>query len=361
MSIIVITGSAGLIGSESVEYYADRGYRVVGIDNNMRETFFGEEGSTIWNRNRLSEKYKENYQHHDMDIRNVEEVNKLFGKYNSDISLIIHTAAQPSHDWAAKDPLLDFSVNANGTLNLLEAMRKYCPEAVFLFTSTNKVYGDRPNQLPLIETATRWEIDPDHAYQDGIPEEFSVDQNMHSLFGASKLSADILVQEYGRYFGFKTACFRGGVLSGSRQSGVKLHGFINYLMRCVMTDTHYTIIGYKGKQVRDVVHSSDVIAAFDCFYKNPRTGGEVYNLGGGRESNISMLEAIETAQEITGNKLRYTYSDNARAGDHIWYISNLAKFKAHFPEWNQKYDVKRIMEDIYESNKDRWRIMEGKL
>ncbi|WP_226581097.1 NAD-dependent epimerase/dehydratase family protein [Halobacillus litoralis] len=354
MSIVIITGAAGLIGSEAVEYYAEKNYKVIGIDNNMRELFFGEEGSTIWNRDRLSKKFKRYYEHHDIDIRNNEAVNKLFEKYKSDISLIIHTAAQPSHDWAAKDPIMDFTVNANGTLHLLEAMRKYSPEAVFLFTSTNKVYGDTPNQLPLVERETRWEIDPEHDYQNGIPESLSVDQNMHSLFGASKLSADILVQEYGRYFNLKTACFRGGVLSGARQSGVKLHGFINYLMRCVMTNTPYTIIGYKGKQVRDVIHSTDVISAFDAFFEKPRTGGEVYNLGGGRESNISMVEAINASQEISGNKLSTSYDENARAGDHIWYISDLDKFKNHFPDWKQKYNVRKIMEEIYETNKNRW-------
>ena len=354
MSVVIITGSAGLIGSEAVEFYASQGYEVVGIDNNMRQTFFGEEGSTIWNRNRLKNKYANKYVHYDIDIRDTEKINKLFSKYKDNISLIIHTAAQPSHDWAAKDPITDFTVNANGTLNLLEAMRKHCPEAVFIFTSTNKVYGDNPNKLPLIEKETRWEIDPSHEYQEGIPETLSVDQNMHSLFGASKLAADILVQEYGRYFNFKTVCFRGGVLSGSQQSGVKLHGFINYLMKCVMTNTPYTIYGYKGKQVRDVIHASDVIRAFDAFFKNPRRGGEVYNLGGGRESNISMIEAINYAQELTGKKLNYEYSDVNRAGDHIWYISDMTKFKTHYPNWSQKYNIYKLMEEIYELNKERW-------
>lgn len=354
MSVVIITGSAGLIGSEAVEFYAGQGYKVVGIDNNMRQVFFGEEGSTVWNRQRLENSFGSKYEHHEIDIRDVESINKLFERYREDISLIIHTAAQPSHDWAAKDPYTDFSVNANGTLNLLEAMRKYCPEAVFIFTSTNKVYGDRPNTLPLIELETRWEIDPSHPYQNGVPEEMSVDQCMHSLFGASKLSADVLVQEYGRYFNFKTVCFRGGVLSGARQSGVQLHGFINYLMKCVMTNSPYTIFGYKGKQVRDVIHSNDVISAFHAFFMNPRRGGEVYNLGGGRHSNISMIEAIELAQEITGKKLDYTYSDQHRAGDHIWYISDLSKFKTHYPEWKQAYDVRMIMEQIYVENKHRW-------
>ncbi|WNR43765.1 NAD-dependent epimerase/dehydratase family protein [Paenibacillus roseipurpureus] len=357
MSIVIITGSAGLIGSEATEFYASLGYKVIGIDNNMRETFFGPEGSTIWNRNRLEGVLGKKYEHHMMDIRQADQLNELFSLYGKEISLIIHTAAQPSHDWAVKDPFTDFGVNANGTLNLLEAMRHHCPEAVFIFTSTNKVYGDRPNTLPLIELETRWEIDPAHAFREGISEEMSVDQSMHSLFGASKLAADILVQEYGRYFNFKTVCFRGGVLSGSKQSGVQLHGFINYLMRCAITGTPYTIFGYEGKQVRDVIHSSDVISAFHAFYLNPRRGGEVYNLGGGRDSNVSMLEAIQLSQEITGREFVYTYSDTARAGDHQWYVSDLAKFKAHYPEWQQAYNhIRLIMEGIYEENKDRWRV-----
>ncbi|OCT11014.1 NAD-dependent epimerase [Paenibacillus pectinilyticus] len=357
MSIVMITGSAGLIGSEATEFYAGLGYTVVGIDNNMRETFFGAEGSTIWNRQRLEGMLGVNYKHHTIDIRHADQLNDVFRLYGEDISLIIHTAAQPSHDWAVRDPFTDFGVNANGTLNLLEAMRHYCPEAVFIFTSTNKVYGDRPNTLPLIELDSRWEIDPQHTFCNGISEEMSIDQSMHSLFGASKLAADVLVQEYGRYFNFKTVCFRGGVLSGSKQSGVQLHGFINYLMRCAITGTPYTIFGYEGKQVRDVIHSSDVISAFHAFYTNPRRGGEVYNLGGGRDSNVSMLEAIQISQEITGREFNYTYSDVARAGDHQWYVSDMAKFKAHFPEWKQAYNhIQMILEGIFEENKDRWSV-----
>lgn len=266
-----------------------------------------------------------------------------------DIALIIHAAAQPSHDWAAREPLTDFGVNAGGTLNLLEAMRHYCPEAVFIFTSTNKVYGDQPNNLPLVELNTRWEIDPAHRYHNGIAESMSVDQCMHSLFGASKLAADVLVQEYGRYFNFKTVCFRGGVLSGSRQSGVRLHGFINYLMKCAMTGTPYTILGYKGKKVRDVIHAEDVVTAFHAFFTKPRRGGEVYNLGGGRASNVSVLEAITLVEEIMGKRLAHTYTDQNRAGDHVWYITDLSKFTTHFPEWQMKYSsIRMIMEDIYE-------------
>ncbi len=355
MSVVVITGSAGLIGSEAVKFYVSLGYDVIGIDNNLRQYFFGAAGSTLWNRQRLETQFGSKYKHYEADIRNVDDVNRLFARYKKDISLIIHTAAQPSHDWAAKEPLTDFSVNANGTLNLLEAMRNYCPNAIFIFTSTNKVYGDRPNHLPLVELETRWEIDPDHPYQNGIPEEMSVDRCLHSLFGASKLAADLLVQEYGRYFDLKTCCLRGGVLSGSRQSGVPLHGFINYLMKCVMTGAAYTILGYKGKQVRDIIASTDVIAAMHAFYGNPRHGGVVYNLGGGRLSNISILEAIDLAQEITGKKLEYTYQENHRSGDHIWYISDLGKFTSHYPEWKVTKNVRIIMEEIYEENKKRWR------
>ncbi len=354
MSVVVVTGSAGLIGSNAAEFYAELGYKVIGIDNNMRQIFFGPGGSTVWNRRYLEKVLGASYEHYDVDIRHAEKIKQIFNKYKHDISLIIHAAAQPSHDWAAREPLTDFSINANGTLNLLESMRSCCPEAVFIFVSTNKVYGDRPNTLPLVELDSRWEIDPHHLYRNGITEEMSVDQSMHSLFGASKLAADLLVQEYGRYFNFKTACFRGGVLSGSRQSGVQLHGFLGYLLKCVVTGTPYTIFGYKGKQVRDVIHSSDVIAAFHAFFKNPRRGGEVYNLGGGRECNVSVLEAIEIAQEVAGKKLLYTYSKSHRIGDHIWYITDLSKFKAHFPGWKQRYSsVRMIMEEILAERKRR--------
>ncbi|BBH21835.1 NAD-dependent epimerase [Paenibacillus baekrokdamisoli] len=356
MSVVIVTGSAGLIGSEAVDFYAGLGYKVVGIDNNMRQTFFGEEGSTHWNRQRLESSFGSKYEHHDVDIRDFDAICKIFQIYGTDIELIIHTAAQPSHDWAARDPLMDFGINANGTLHMLEATRQHCPEAVFIFTSTNKVYGDSPNRLPLVERETRYEIAEEHAYKDGITEDLSVDQNMHSLFGASKLSADILVQEYGRYFNFKTVCFRGGVLSGPRQSGVQLHGFINYLMKCAMTSAPYTIFGYKGKQVRDVIHCNDVIAAFHTFFSNPRRGGEVYNLGGGPTSNISMLEAIAFAEQITDRKMEVTYTDEFRAGDHIWYVSGLTKFRTHYPEWNIRFDVKAIMEEIVQANQARWSV-----
>lgn len=356
MAVVIVTGSAGLIGSEAAAYYAEAGYQVVGIDNNMRQTFFGEEGSTLWNRSRLIQTYRGSYEHYDADIRNQAEIERIFARYGSEIGLIVHTAAQPSHDWAAKDPIVDFGINANGTLHLLEATRKFCPEAVFVFTSTNKVYGDAPNRLPLIEKETRWEIDPAHPYQNGIKEDMSVDQNMHSLFGASKLAADILVQEYGRYFGMRTVCFRGGVLSGSRQAGVPLHGFINYLMKCAMTGTPYTIFGYKGKQVRDVIHAHDVVSAIHTVYTQPPAAGEVYNLGGGIYSNISIREAIRLTEEATGRAIDYQYSDQHRSGDHIWYISNLEKFMTDYPQWKIRYSIKMILDEIYEQNKDRWSV-----
>ncbi len=359
MSVAIITGSAGLIGSEAVRFFGNIGMQVVGIDNDMRKFFFGEEASTQWNREQL-EKEVNNYQHYDVDIRDYGKIEEIFQHFGQDISLIIHTAAQPSHDWAASDPFSDFSVNANGTLNLLEATRQYCREAVFIFTSTNKVYGDLPNSLPLIELEKRWEIDSSHKYAAGISENMSIDQSKHSLFGASKVAADVLVQEYGRYFDMKTASFRGGCLTGPNHSGTQLHGFLAYLMKCGVTGTPYTIFGYKGKQVRDNIHSSDLIAAFHEFYKNPGIA-EVYNIGGGRESNCSMLEAIEICQEITGKKFNYSYSEQNRSGDHIWYISDLTKFKTQYPNWKIKYDVRQILQEIYDYNVEKWNLLESSL
>ena len=279
MSIVVVTGSAGLIGSEASRHFAQKGLTVVGIDNDMRKDFFGEEASTNWQRQQLQKELGRNYRHVDGDIRDADLMNNLFEEFGNDIKLVIHTAAQPSHDWAARDPQKDFTVNANGTLNLLEATRHNAPDAVFIFTSTNKVYGDTPNRLPLIEQELRWEIDPDHEFNNGIPESMSIDSCMHSLFGASKVAADILVQEYGKYFGMNTAAFRGGCLTGPNHSGTQLHGFLAYLMKCTMTGTPYKVFGYQGKQVRDNIHSYDLIQAFDQFFTNPRCG-EVYNIGG---------------------------------------------------------------------------------
>ncbi len=346
MSVVLITGSAGLIGAEAVRFFSDKGFKVVGVDNNMREVFFGCEASTEWCRNKLVAEVR-GYEHYDKDIRDQDAMEGIFRQYGGDISLIIHTAAQPSHDWAAKDPFTDFTVNANGTLVMLEMARRYCPESVFIFTSTNKVYGDTPNALPLVENETRWEVDPSHPYaKDGIDESMSVDHSKHSLFGASKLAADVLVQEYGRYFGMKTACFRGGCLTGPGHSPTKLHGFLAYLMKCTMAGEPYTVFGYKGKQVRDNIHSYDLINAFWNFYEKPRMG-EVYNMGGGRHSNCSMLEAIAMCEEISGKKLDYSYVDTNRIGDHIWWISDVGKFRSHYPAWHYRYDVKGILEDIY--------------
>lgn len=352
MSVAVISGAAGLIGMESASHFGKKGMEVAGIDNDMRAYFFGSEASNASNRQQL-EGCIPHYRHHDLDIRDAEGIFRLFATYGKSIELVVHTAAQPSHDWAAKEPLTDFSINANGTLNLLEACRTYCPEAVFIFTSTNKVYGDTPNRLPLIEKETRWEIDPDHAYAGGIPETMSLDQTLHSLFGASKVAADVLVQEYGRYFGMKTVCFRGGCLTGPHHSGAQLHGFLAYLMKCAATGTPYSILGYKGKQVRDNIHSADLIAAFDCFFASPRVG-EVYNLGGGRESNCSMMEAVAMAEAISGRTMMTQYREENRTGDHIWYISDLSKFKAHYPDWQITYDVRRILTEMFEVNRSKW-------
>ncbi|MDX2231832.1 MAG: NAD-dependent epimerase/dehydratase family protein [Leptolyngbyaceae cyanobacterium bins.349] len=346
METVLITGSAGLIGSEAVHFFARQGFNVVGIDNDLRSFFFGETASTLWNRNLLKDKYGDRYHHYDLDIRDREAIETIFKEHSQDIALIIHTAAQPSHDWAASDPHTDFTVNANGTLVLLEATRQYCPQAVFIFTSTNKVYGDLPNSLPLRELETRWEIDAAHPFWIGIDESMSIDQSKHSLFGASKVAADLLVQEYGRYFDMKTASFRGGCLTGPAHSGAQLHGFLAYLMKCTVSGTPYTIFGYKGKQVRDNIHSYDLVNAFYHFYQNPRNG-EVYNMGGSRHSNCSMLEAIAICEELAGKKLHYTYADNNRSGDHIWYISDVSKFQRHYPDWQYQYDLPTILKDIF--------------
>lgn len=350
MATILVTGSCGLIGSEAVSFFCEKGFDVVGIDNNMRKTFFGKDGSILWNKKRLEKKYK-NFTNHSIDIRQEDKINKLFKKIAKDTVLVIHTAAQPSHDWAAREPMTDFSVNAIGTLVMLEAFRKYSPEAVFIFTSTNKVYGDRPNSLPLIELDKRYELPKEHQYYKGIDESMSIDNCLHSLFGASKVSADVLTQEYGKYFGFKTGVFRGGCLTGPSHSGAELHGFLSYLVKCCITKRKYMVYGYKGKQVRDNIHSSDLINAFYCFFKLPRSG-EVYNIGGGRFANVSMLEAIEITERIAKNKLNYEYVDKNRIGDHIWWISDVSKFKAHYPGWDYKYNIEDTIKQIYETQKE---------
>ena len=345
-SICIVTGSSGLIGGESTEFFSKKFDKVIGIDNNLRSYFFGSDGSTEWNKKRLQERIP-NFESKEIDIRHFELLKNLFSEYGSDIKLLVHAAAQPSHDWAAKEPITDFSVNAAGTMNLLELTRLYSPKAVFIFTSTNKVYGDRPNLLPLAELEKRWEIDQSHAYfKNGIDEEMSIDNSKHSVFGASKVAADVMVQEYGKYFCMNTGVFRGGCLTGPNHSGAQLHGFLAYLMKCAITKQPYTIFGYKGKQVRDNIHSFDLVNMFWHFYQRPKQG-EVYNAGGGRHSNCSMLEAIELCEEISGNKLSYSYAETNRIGDHIWYISDLTKFKKHYPSWDWTYSLKETLVEMY--------------
>jgi CDP-paratose 2-epimerase len=357
MSLAIVTGSAGLVGSEAASYYASLGWEVIGIDNDMRSHFFGADASTRWIRERLEGTHRL-YVHRDVDIRNADDIFGIFRRAGKEIDLIIHAAAQPSHDWAASDPFTDLAVNASGTSLMLEATRRYCPEAVFIYMSTNKVYGDTPNFLPLVEEDTRWEIDPSHSYRNGIPETMSVDHTLHSLFGVSKLAADMLVQEYGRYFGMKTACFRGGCLTGPNHSGAQLHGFLSYLMKCVVSGQEYKVFGYKAKQVRDNIHSADLIQAFDEFYRAPRCG-EVYNMGGGRFSNCSMIEAIEMCEQISGEELAWEYIETPRKGDHQWWISDCSRFQAHFPNWQQRYDVRGILQEIYEASVQRVPVLKA--
>ena len=348
MSVAVITGCSGLIGSEATKFFHAKGFDVVGIDNNMREYFFGADGSVSWNTQSLKAELP-NFVHFSDDIRSESAMANIFRRYGKDISVVIHSAAQPSHDWAAKEPLTDFSVNATGTIILLETVRKYCPDAPFIFTSTNKVYGDTPNSLPLIEKATRWEIDESHPYfEHGIDESMSIDSSKHSVFGASKVAADVMTQEYGRYFGLKTGVFRGGCLTGPAHSGAELHGFLAYLIKCIVSHKRYTIFGYKGKQVRDNIHSNDLVSALWHFYKDPIPGA-VYNMGGSRHSNCSVLEAIDIAQEAAGEELSYSLSDQAREGDHIWWISDIRRFERDYPNWSYEYDLKSIIHEIVDA------------
>jgi CDP-paratose 2-epimerase len=346
MEIVLVTGAAGLIGAACVRLFSTRGLTPVGIDNDMRAYFFGPEASTRWSSDRLREEI-DGYRHHDSDIRDREELEQIFRQYGSDIKAIIHTAAQPSHDWAAKEPFTDFDVNATGTLNLLEMTRRHCPEAVFIFSSTNKVYGDSPNRIEFIEHETRWEPPEDHCYfRSGIDENLSIDSTTHSLFGASKAAADLMVQEYGRYFGLKTSVFRGGCLTGPGHSAAMLHGFLAYLMKCAITGDHYEILGYKGKQVRDNIHSHDLAECFYQFYLAPRCG-EVYNIGGSRHANCSILEAIANCERIAGRKFNRSYRDAPRVGDHIWWISDVSKFRSHYPAWEYTYDLDRMLVEIH--------------
>ena len=352
MKVAIITGSAGLIGSESVRFFSQKMDLIIGIDNNQRAYFFGEDSSTDWCKQEL-QKTIANYHHQSIDIRNYNDLQKIFSEYNTDIKLVIHAAAQPSHDWAAKEPLTDFTINANGTLNLLELTRLYAKQAVFIYTSTNKVYGDTPNRLPLVEQERRWEIAETHPYYSaGIDESMTVDNSKHSLFGASKLAADVLSQEYGKYFGMNVGIFRGGCLTGPNHAGTQLHGFLSYLMKCAITKEPYKVFGYKGKQVRDNIHAFDLVNMFYHFYNAPKQG-EVYNAGGSRHSNCSMLEAIALCESITGNKMKTIYSNDNRIGDHIWWISDVRKFESHYPLWKYEFTLEDILSQIYVALKKR--------
>ena len=349
----IVTGSGGLIGSESVSQFVEAGYDVIGLENDMRAYFFGPSASTSEQTERLRAEYPESFRSLSIDIRDADEVDRLFREQAAGLELVIHTAAQPSHDWAASEPLTDFTVNANGTINLLEAARQHAPDATFIFTSTNKVYGDQPNVLPLEELETRLELSEDHEYYDGIPITMSIDHCLHSLFGASKAAADLVVQEYGRYFELPTVAFRGGCLTGPNHAGARLHGFLSYLMRCTVTGEPYTVYGYGGKQVRDNIHSADLVRAFAAFHANP-SAGAVYNIGGGRESNCSMLEAITLCEQIAGRELDWDLGSEPRIGDHRWWISDLAPFKADHPGWELQYGVEEILREIYEQNVKSW-------
>ena len=354
MPVAIITGAGGLIGSEAVEHFIAEGFDVVGIENDMRSRFFGPESSTSHVTERLVADHPE-FSWENTDIRDRDAIDRIFREHAGRIELVVHTAAQPSHDWAASEPQTDFSVNANGTLNLLEAARSHAPEATFIFCSTNKVYGDTPNRLPLEELEMRLELPGSHPYYKGIDTSMSIDASTHSLFGVSKAAADLLVQEYGYYFEMPTVCFRGGCLTGPQHAGAKLHGFLAYLMKCTVTGTPYTVFGYAGKQVRDNIHSADLITAFAAFHSSPRPAA-VYNIGGGRFSNCSMLEAIEICERIAGRELSWEMGEEPRIGDHRWWISDLAPFQADYPDWKLRYGVEDILREMHEQNLERWTV-----
>ena len=355
MPAAIITGSGGLIGSESAQHFVEAGYDVVGLENDMRARFFGPAASTAPTTSRLLRSFGDSFRSLELDIRDASALDRVFSEHATSLELVIHTAAQPSHDWAASDPQTDFTVNANGTLNLLEATRRHSPSATFIFCSTNKVYGDLPNELPLFETGSRLELPADHRYFGGIDTTMSIDASTHSLFGVSKAAADLLVQEYGRYFDMPTVCFRGGCLTGPNHAGAMLHGFLSYLMRCTMTGEPYTVFGYDGKQVRDNIHSADLVAAFDAFHREP-CAAAVYNIGGGRASNCSMLEAIELCEVIAGRELRWELSERNRIGDHRWWISDLEPFRRDYPGWDITYDVEAVLRQIHDQNAELWLV-----
>ena len=344
MSIVIITGANGLVGSEAVSFFSKKKYKVIGIDNNLRKFFFGEDGSTSWIKRKIIRENK-NYIHHNIDIRNSQALDKLFKRYKNNISLIIHCAAQPSHDYGKNYPKIDFNVNATGTLNLLELTKKYCPNSPFIFMSTNKVYGDNPNKLKILEKRTRYELSKKNKFYNGVNEKLSVDDCTHSFFGVSKIYADLIVQEYGRNVGLKTVCFRAGCITGPNHSGAKLHGFLSYLVKQSLLKKKYTILGYKGKQVRDNLHSFDLINCFWEYFKKPKKG-MVYNIGGGRFSNCSILEAISEIEHIAKIKIKRKFIKQNRVGDHIWYITDNKKFKKDYPNWKQKYNTKKIIKEL---------------
>jgi CDP-paratose 2-epimerase len=352
MSVAIVTGSGGLVGSDSVRLLVESGWDVIGLENDMRARFFGPEASTSHVTRELDGAYPE-FHPIEADIRDRETVQRTFKEHGSAIELVIHAAAQPSHDWAAREPHTDFGVNAIGTLNLLESTRESAPEASFVFVSTNKVYGDLPNELPLVETETRLELPADHRYFDGIDTSMPIDRSTHSLFGVSKVAADLLVQEYGRYFGIPTACFRCGCITGPSHAGAQLHGFLAYLMKCAATGAPYTVFGYGGKQVRDNIHSSDLVEAFLEFHRAPQRAA-VFNMGGGRHSNCSMLEAIEACERIADRPLDWELSPDARIGDHRWWISDLGEFQRAYPGWEIRHDTDSILQEIYDANAERW-------
>ena len=347
MSIALITGSNGLVGSESVNFFSKKGFDVVGIDNNLREFFFGKDGSTHWVKKKIKKEIKQ-YSHYNVDIRGYQSLEKIFKKYKKYISIIIHCAAQPSHDYGKNFPILDFNVNATGTLNLLELTKIYCPNVPFIFMSTNKVYGDNPNKLKIIEKKNRYELKYNDRYYKGIDETFSIDNCTHSFFGVSKTYADLIVQEYGKNIGLKTVSFRGGCITGPNHSGARLHGFLSYLVKLTTSKKKYSIIGYKGKQVRDNLHSSDLVNCFWEFYKKPKKG-EVYNIGGGRFSSCSILEALNEVEALGKIDIKKKFIKENRVGDHIWYITNNDKFKKHYPNWKQKYNTKKIISELMEN------------
>ena len=344
MNIALITGSCGLVGSEASIFFARKGFKILGIDNNKRKFFFGKDGDISWVKKKLKKDLKD-YEHLNLDIRNFNLIKKVFVKHKKNIKIIIHAAAQPSHDWAKNKPFIDFDINAKGTLNLLELTKLYCPKVPFIFMSTNKVYGDNPNYLPLNEKKTRWEIKNSHKFKLGIDETMSIDNCTHSFFGASKAYADIIVQEYGKNIGLKTACFRAGCITGPNHSGAKLHGFLSYLVKASLQKKKYYLIGYKGKQVRDNIHSEDLVKCFWEFYKKPRYG-EVYNTGGGRFSNCSIIEALNIVEKIGKIKVKKRLLKQNRVGDHIWYISSMKKFKKDYPNWKQKYSTTKIIKEL---------------